>query len=46
MIFGFVKGVDMEIDIYPYLMDTDNSERVENFYELLNSKYEIENNIF
>ena len=46
LIFSYVNGTDFEIDIYPYLSDTDDFTSSNNLIDDLLSKAEIDNNIF
>ena len=39
MIFGFANGTDFEIDISPYLMDTEYYNEENNLYDFLMTKY-------
>ena len=46
MIFGYANGTDSEIDIYPYLTDTDSHDSSKNLYNELIKTLKIDNNIF
>ena len=46
LIFGFANGTDLKIDIYPFLMDTNNYNETNNLYDFLIEKIKIDNNIF
>ena len=46
MIFGYANGTDFEIDIFPYLSDTDSYDSSKNLYSELIKTLKIDNNIF
>ena len=46
LIFGYANGTDFEINIYPYLMDSDNYDNSNNLYTYLMGTMKIDNNIF
>ena len=46
LMFGFPNGTDSEIDIYPFLMDSDDYNETNNFFDYLIENMTIENNIF
>ena len=46
LMFGYPRGTDFEIDIFPYLMDTGYYDISNNLYKFLNKTAVIDNNIF
>jgi len=46
LMFGYPNGTDFEIDISPYLNDSDNYDPSNNLYNLLMERMQIDNNIF
>ena len=46
LIFGYANGTDFEINIYPYLMDSDYYDNSNNLYTFLMGTMKIDNNIF
>ena len=46
LMFGYPNGTDSEIDISPYLIDSENYNESYNLYNNLMTKMKIDNNIF
>ena len=46
LIVGYANGTDFEINIYPYLTDSDNYDNSNNLYTYLMGTMKIDNNIF
>ena len=46
LIFGYANGTDFEMNIYPYLTDTNNYDNSYNLYNYLMETMKIDNNIF
>ena len=45
LLFSYPNGTDFEIDIFPYLMDTESYNNSYNLYNYLISVMKIDNNI-
>ena len=46
LFFSYPNGTDFEIDISPYLSDSDNYDSTKNLYSYLKSTLKMENNLF